>query len=189
MDFTYTDYLQIEKMLTEYYEKLKLIELNRKQIEKLQERLERTDNDCKMASHTFILNPNIKAITYDKVNIVGGSLPCSMIDRQIDTIFTKIEEEKESLNKQILLSNILIRKLESENDFVEKMLGLLNEENRQIIKLKYYYKLSYDDISVKSNISRGNIGKQLKKIKRDLIRGLRFSKEKNNGDKTATKRL
>lgn len=172
-------------MLYDYYSNIKVIETNKRQSEKLRERLEKIKNDYSEANSNFLLDTDLKAVKYDRISVSGGSLPASSMDRQVDIIFSRIEEEKESINKQLLLINILIRKLEGENDLIEQLLGLLNEESKELIQLKFQSRLSYKQIAYKTSISEGNISKKLKKVKRDLIKWLKYQQEKNNGNKTA----
>lgn len=162
-----------------------MIETNKRQAEKLRERLEKIKNDYSEANSNFLLDTDLKAVKYDRINVSGGSLPASSMDRQIDIIFSRIEEEKESINKQLLLINILIRKMEGENDLIEQLLGLLNEESKELIQLKFQSRLSYKQIAYKTSISEGNISKKLKKVKRDLIKWLKYQQEKNNGNESA----
>lgn len=185
MNFTYFDYAKLEKMLYDYYDNIKVIETNKRQSEKLRERLEKIKNDYSEANSNFLMDTDLKAVKYDRINVSGGSLPASSMDRQIDIIFSRIEEEKESINKQLLLINILIRKMEGENDLIEQLLGLLNEESKELIQLKFQSRLSYKQIAYKTSISEGNISKKLKKVKRDLIKWLKYQQEKNNGNESA----
>lgn len=183
MNFTYADYTTVENMICNYYQNIKVIETNKKQLEKLRERLEKVSDDYNKVD--FVLSSDLKAVQYDGVSVSGGSLPASSMDRQIESIFTKIEQEKESLKKQLLLTNMLIRKLEGENDLIEQLLGLLDNESKELIQLKYQNELSYKQITFRTNISESNISKKLKRIKRDLIKWLKYQQEKNNGNESA----
>lgn len=172
-------------MLYDYYNNIKVIKANEEKTKKLRERLEKIKKDYSEANSNFLLDTDLKAIKYDRINVSGGSLPASNMDRQVDIIFSAIEEEKKSINKQLLLINILIRKLEGENDLIEQLLGLLDDESKELIQLKFQNGLSYKQIAYKTSISEGNISKKLKKVKRDLIKWLKYQQEKNNGNETA----
>lgn len=180
-----SDDIKIEKLLHNYYANIKMIEANKQQLKKLGERLERLADDYNRASSNFVLNTDLKGVDYDKIKVLGGNIPQSSMDRQIDIIFSTIEKEKESITDQLLLINILIRKLESENDFTEQILELLDNESKELIQLKFGSKLSYKQISYRTSISEGNISKKLKKAKRALIKWLKYQQEKSSGNEMA----
>lgn len=130
----------------------------------------------------FQLNSDLRGIQYDRVITDGGQMPCSDMDRQIEIIFDRLDREKEQLQNEIYLNNILIRKMEWENDCMEEVLSLLDKESGSLIELKYSQKLSCEKIAERFSMSASNVSKKLKEVKRDLIKWIRYYNYQKNGN-------
>ncbi len=163
MKITYCEYKEIETMIKRYYKNLDIINAKTKTIEKLKEILKNID-------YNWHLDTDIQSVNNNKICVLGGNLPSSNIDSQIDYIFTEIEKNKNSIKKDILDINDLIRKLEKENLKTNELLSMLDEESQRLLYLRYKEGYSYEEIAEKELTCKSNIHLKIKNIIYDISR-------------------
>lgn len=174
------DYIKLENSIKEYYQRGKLIQAKERYIKDLERRLETLEKDMSNIGF-FHLKSDLQGVVYDKVLVTGGQLPCSDMDRQIERIYFKLEQEKEHLTNEILLNNISIRDMKKENDMMEQALSMLNEQAQQILLFKFDKEYSYEEIANNLPLSKSNIRRKMIDILNDL--SLWISYLKNSGTK------
>lgn len=152
---------RIELRLKQYYANGKRIQDKTEQVEKLTSRLKKIEEDIQNANKHFRLSADLQAVSYGSEKTAGGALPASKMDRQIERIFTKIEQEREETLEEILLANLEIRRLSKENDGIERLLGRLTDEVRDLVYLRYSNGESFEKIAARYHMSKSNICKKI----------------------------
>lgn len=174
LHLVYSNCVDIEEQLKKYYLNKRTIKLKQEYIEELKKRLETVCREYEDINKTFSFTADLQAVTYSETVVKGGQLPCSDVDRQIESMFFRLENEKKELNNKILETSSLIRQLQSDNDCLDEVIKLLDEESYKIIELRYNRKYSYEKISYELLISVSNIYKKIRFIKRNLIKWINY---------------
>lgn len=174
LNLVYSNCVDIEEQLKKYYLNKRTIKLKREYIEELKRRLETVCREYENINKTFSFTADLKAVIYSETVVKGGQLPCSDVDKQIEIMFYKLENEQKELNNKILETSSLIRKLQADNDCLDEVIQLLDEESYKVIELRYNRKYSYEKISYELSISVSNIYKKIKFIKSCLIKWINY---------------
>lgn len=174
LHLVYSNCVDIEEQLKKYYLNKRTIKLKKEYIEELKKRLETVRREYEDINKTFTFTADLQAVTYSETVVKGGQLPCSDVDRQIESMFFRLENEKKELNNKILETSSLIRQLQADNDCLDEAIKLLDEESYKIIELRYNRKYSYEKISYELLISVSNIYKKIRFIKRNLIKWINY---------------
>lgn len=160
---------QITNNIKKYFHNLKVIQWQKTKVEKLYERLESIEKDRKSTDFSESFHTDLQAVRYDKVIVQGGQLPSSMMDREIELIYQKLDREYQSTQAEILDTNILIRKLEKENEKMEFCLNNLKEEYFKIVEQKFKYGKNIITIALEMNISKSSISRILNDVYNELM--------------------
>lgn len=175
LNLVYSNCVDIEEQLKKYYLNKRTIKLKREYIEELKRRLETVCREYENINKTFSFTADLKAVIYSETVVKGGQLPCSDVDRQIESMFFRLENEKKGINNKILETSSLIRQLQADNDCLDEAIKLLDEESYKIIEMRYNRKYSYEKISYELLISVSSVSKRLKCIKDCLMKWIDYS--------------
>lgn len=173
-------YEEMEDRIKKYYGNIRLINVKETKIESYKKRLRRINEDYERLNGEIALNPDIKAVHYDKAAVSGGGLPSSTMDRQIESIFGKLENEAVSLNEKIYLAGYEIRRLEEENDALEEYINLLRNEDRRILEMKYGKNYSFEKIADEVLMSKTNVYRRISLMIRELYLLIELKNEKSH---------
>lgn len=174
-------YPAMESGLIRYYKNKRAIEAKQRLLEKLSLRLYALEGDSRNANTSLVLDTDIGSVRYDKAHVTGGKKESTM-ERQIEHIFTRIENEWERLNEEILLNRISIRKMENENDAMEELMGFLDEKSKELLFFRYGEDLSYEVIAEKLDISKSNVARRITVIIGKLQKWNQYLLEYRKGD-------
>ncbi len=178
MNLYYLDFNNIDKYLKKYYLNKRTIKAKQEHIEELKRRLEMVNIEYNNIDKTFVLKTDLKSVTYDNITVKGGYVLGSSIDRQIENIFLRLENEKNNLSNKILETSVLIWQLQADNDCFDEVFYLLDEESNIIMEMRYNRKYSYEKISYELSISVSSVYKKIKFIKNWLIKWFRYYNNK-----------
>ena len=173
-------YAKMENRIKRYYGNISLINVKEMQIESYKKRLKRISEDYERLNGEIAINPDIKAVCYDKAKVLGGSLPSSTMDRQIESIFGKLENETVSLNEKIYLAGYEMRRLEEENDALREYINLLRNEDRNILEMKYGRSYSFEKIADEILMSKTNVYRRISLIIKELYLLIELKNEKSH---------
>lgn len=164
---------QITNDIKKYFQNLRLIQWYETRLEKLNERLENIENDRNGANFSAELSTDLQAVRYDSVVVQGGQLPSSMMDREIELIYKKLDKEYQSTQAEILDTKMLIRKLEKENEQMEFYFSSLKKEYYEVLKLKFQQGKSMVNVALAMNMSKSTINRMLKEIYTEIKKQIR----------------
>ena len=143
---------QIKKEIRRYYQNKKAIEVQKKRLEKLYARLEAIQDDINSSNMRHNFKADVPGVSYDRVIVSGGGLPTSFME------------------KEILRTKGLIRKLEEDSGDMDFYLSMLSEESKSILDMKYKEKKSLYQIAQAVCMSEATISRVLKDIFMDIVR-------------------
>lgn len=155
-----------ERMLYNYFKKEEIIKYKKDVIEVLKNRIEQLEKR--------IRDTNVK-IDYDLQAVPCGervqtsNTGASYAERAIVQAIDRLIREQADKKKEILNLEEDISNIEKDSKAVEFNIRMLNEEDKEFIKLKYKNKLSIDQITYKINISRAAGYKKREKIIKDIV--------------------
>ena len=162
-----TEFAEMESKVKDYYRNINLIKAKEKQIEFYKNRLQRIDEDIIRLNNNLSLNPDIHGIAYDGIKVSGG-ISSSSMERQIDNIYDKLENEKNRLNEIICTTRYDIRRIEEKNDSLREIMLLLSDDNRKILELRYIKNYSYERIAEEVLISKSNVVRRINQMIEEL---------------------
>ncbi|MBD5572379.1 sigma-70 family RNA polymerase sigma factor [Clostridium botulinum] len=140
-----------ERMLYNYFKKSKIIQHKHNLINILNKRIEEIEKDIKKT--------NVR-IDYDLQATPGGervqtsSTGTSYAERAIIKAIENLEKEKTDKQQQILNIKSYISELEEESSSIECNIGMLNEEDKKFIELKYGKELSVEEVGSEMGMCR-----------------------------------
>lgn len=161
------EFAEMESKIKDYYRNINLIKAKEKQIEFYKNRLQRIDEDIIRLNNNLSLNPDIHGVAYDGIKVSGGILSSSM-ERQIDNIYDKLENEKDRLNEIICTARYDIRRIEEKNDSLREIMLLLSDDNRKILELRYIKNYSYERIAEEVLLSKSNVVRRINQMIQEL---------------------
>lgn len=147
----------VKKKIEQYYYSEKIIAWNKKELQRLTERLEQMEKERKSPFLPVPLNTDLKGISYDGVASKGGGLPQSPMERNIESIYSSLDRAYEQTQQKILELKIKIPQQEDEQKQMEFYIHLLNEENQKLLKYKYEYKKSVTQIAFLLHLSKSTV--------------------------------
>lgn len=156
--------IEAEEKLKGYFNTVKLINIKETYLMRLQERLEKAKNDLERADKSFTLSSDMQGVVYDRVLVDGGSLPQSSMDRELERIFFRLEEEVSKISTEIVLTNIVIRQLEKSNDAVEGFLNELDDLEKEIFMLRFGHQMSFEAIAKEIHMAKSNVDRKFRKM-------------------------
>ncbi|BDR66707.1 hypothetical protein K144312032_09350 [Clostridium tetani] len=134
----YRYYKQI-KLIKNLNDKIILLRKQKKQIEEEKGELTNLNIDTEL---------NI-GIDYSREKIQTNSDKCGQAEKATIKYIDNLEKELQYVVRQILKTNIKIRELELQVQYMEFNLSMLNEESKRFIEWKYNHNKSIDWIAVK----------------------------------------
>lgn len=161
---------QMKRELLEYYKNRKAITIHEKRLEKLYASLKSIQEDIDSSKFNYCLETDLKGISYDGVMVMGGSLPTSNMDNEIERIYKNLERDRQHTLQEILDTKALIRKLENKCSEMEIYLNMLSDESCQLLQLKYQEGNSIYQLSCIFNVSEATISRNIKDIFYDFVK-------------------
>lgn len=161
-------YSNMENRIKKYYKNLNLVKAKKIQKESYIKRLERIEKDYNRLNKSIRLNSDLQGVTYDRVIVSGGSLPMSDMDKQVESIFKKFEQDIVNLYERVFTTECEVRALEGNNDKLNELLNLLSDESQKVIELKYNQNYSYERIAEEVPMSKANVYRKIKLILKEL---------------------
>lgn len=152
------DKSQIDKVLYEYYDDLKKLEMLEYQVKQFEKENSRILDSFKKINIT--LTDGVGAIDYSRDKVDGGTLE-SPYDRQIEVIVGRMENNLEHNNLKIFDLNHKIVQIKNRNISLDTVIKNIDIEDKQILEQRYKCKCSQDKIAKNLNLSRGYIRKKL----------------------------
>ncbi|EPY6430837.1 sigma-70 RNA polymerase sigma factor region 4 domain-containing protein [Clostridium sporogenes] len=154
-----------ERMLYNYFKKEEVIKYKKDVIEVLKNRIEQLEKRIK--------NTNVN-IDYDLQAVPCGervqtSTDTSYAERAIVQAIDRLIREQADKKQEILNLEEDISNIEKESKAIEFNIRMLNEEDKEFIKLKYKQESSVEQIADELNMSRAAGYKKREKIVKDII--------------------
>lgn len=159
---------EITNDIKQYFQNLKLMQWYQARLEKLNERLENIENDRSGTNFCAELNTDLQAVRYDGIIVQGGQLPTSMMDRQIELIYKKLDREYQSTQAEILDTKMLMRKIEKENETLDFYFSDLKKEYLEVLKLRFQQSKSIVNVALGMSMSKSTVSRILNEIYNEI---------------------
>ena len=104
-------------------------------------------------------------------------MPSSCMDREIEHIYQGLEMDYKNTESEILRTKALIRKLEDECGDMEFYLGMLSDECKCMVDMKYRQKKSHYQIADELNLSEATVCRLFRDIYSDIVRVKNYYKK------------
>ena len=169
--------VQTKKEIEKYYRNKKAIEGQNKRLERLYTRLKAIQEDINSPNLKHSFRTDVRGVSYDSVIVSGGSLPSSCMDREIEHIYQGLEMDYKNTESEILRTKALIRKLEDECGDMEFYLGMLSDECKCMVDMKYRQKKSHYQIADELNLSEATVCRLFRDIYSDIVRVKNYYKK------------
>ena len=161
---------KIKNELWRYFQNQKAIKGQRTRLDKLEQQKKSILEDINSPQFNHSLQADVKGIDYDKIITIGGGPPSSTMERDIERIYKVLEKDYHDTVNEILQTKRLIRNMEEENSRMEFYLGMLSQENRRLLDLKYLERKSILQMTSMLNVSEATISRLLKDTYEALYR-------------------
>jgi len=153
-------------MLYNYFKKEEIIKYKKDVIEVLKDRIEQLEKRIKDANVN--IDYDLQAVPCGE-RVQTSNTGVSYAERAIVQAIDRLIREQADKKKEILNLEEDISNIEKESKAIEFNIRMLNEEDKEFIKLKYKKKLGIEQISDKLNMSRATGYKKREKIIKDII--------------------
>lgn len=150
-----------KEMIERYYKNVRLLEWKREQKIKLEQRLLKVKEDRKGSAclKYTMLNTDIQGVNYDRVVVMGGTLPISPMENEIERMYARLDYEYNETMLKLTILGQEIREKETDNEKIEFYLNQLETEHRKALDLKYLDKKSITEISFILHVSKSTVSK------------------------------
>lgn len=162
-----------EKKIKNYFLRLKKIEIYKGRIKDTEESLDKVRND--IGKSNINLSVSYSSIDYSKDNVQGSSSIYNGIEKEIESVFDKLEKQEKQLKEKLVNLKANISILESENKEIERVLNNLDEESKKIISLKYKEskrEKTLESIAYELHLSKSSIARKKDQILKDITEWL-----------------
>ncbi|MHB9946927.1 hypothetical protein CF095_16325 [Clostridium botulinum] len=140
-----------ERMLYNYFKKNKIIEHKKNLINILNKRIEEIEEDIKKTNVN--IDYDLQAVLCgEKVQTSNNGI--SYAEKAMIQAIENLQKEKAEKQKQILDIKSYITELKEESSSIECNISMLQEKDKQFIKLKYDKELSVDEVGWEMGMSR-----------------------------------
>lgn len=167
----------VKNKIERYYYNEKVIAWNQKELERLTKRLQDIEKDRNSPLLPVSLCTDLKGVKYDSVGGKGGGIPQSLMDRNIEAIYSRLERNYEQTQQNILELKINIQKLEDERKQTEFYIHLLNEESKMLLEYKHKQKKGVLQIAYIMNLSKSSVSRLLCDTYTDLYKLMHYKQE------------
>ncbi len=153
----------IKNEILRYYQNKKAVDAHKRRIEGLCRRLNEIEQDLEGCNFRRHFETDIKGVAYDGVTVSGG-MKESFMEREIERIYRDLEREKVETENQIIMAKNTIGRLERDCAAMEVCLGMLDEEKRNILDMKYAGGKKHYQIAAALNMSESSVNRGLREI-------------------------
>ncbi|ENJ9655892.1 sigma-70 family RNA polymerase sigma factor [Clostridium botulinum] len=157
---------QTERMLYNYFKKEEIIKYKKDVIEVLKDRIGQLEKRIKDTNVN--IDYDLQAVPCGE-RVQTSNTGASYAERAIVQAIERLIIEQADKKKEILNLEEAISKIEKDSKAIEFNIRMLNEEDKEFIKLKYKKKLGIEQISDQLNMSRATGYKKREKIIKDII--------------------
>lgn len=167
----------VKNKIERYYYNEKVIVWNQKELERLTKRLQDIEKDRNSPLLPVSLCTDLKGVRYDNIGGNAGGIPQSLMDRNIEAIYSRLERNYEQTQQNILELKINIQKLEDERKQTEFYIHLLNEESKRLLEYKHKQKKGVLQIAYIMNLSKSSVSRLLCDTYTDLYKLMHYKQE------------
>lgn len=155
-----------ERMLYNYFKKNKIIEHKKNLINILNKRIDEIEKDIKKVN--VQIDYDLQAIP-GRERVQTSSTGTSYAERAIVKAIENLEKEKADKQEQILNIKSCITELEEESSCIECNIGMLQEEEKKFITLKYGKELSVEEVGEEMGMCRSVAYNKRKELVNNII--------------------
>ncbi|HID0765405.1 TPA: sigma-70 family RNA polymerase sigma factor [Clostridium botulinum] len=155
-----------ERMVYNYFKKEEVIKYKKDVIEVLKKRIEQLEERIKKTNVN--IDHNLQAVPFGE-RVQTSSTGISYAERAIVQAIDRLIREQADKKQEILNLEEDISNIEKDSKAIEFNIRMLNEEDKEFIKLKYKQELSVEQIADELNMSRATGYKKREKIIKDII--------------------
>lgn len=167
---------EIEKYLVNYYENKKKIQLKEIYLIDLNNNLKTIQDN--LSGYNITLNKDIKSIEYINEISKKGQFFCSNIDKQIEHIYSSLENKQKRLMDEIIIIQAEILKLNEDNRVMKSILDILSPIDKEFLELRYSKNESFDKIADKLFISKTTLRRKIIKILNQINKSISYFEKK-----------
>ncbi|APC80358.1 putative phage protein [Clostridium botulinum] len=153
-------------MVYNYFKKEEVIKYKKDVIEVLKKRIEQLEERIKKTNVN--IDHNLQAVPFGE-RVQTSSTGISYAERAIVQAIDRLIREQADKKQEILNLEEDISNIEKDSKAIEFNIRMLNEEDKEFIKLKYKQELSVEQIADELNMSRATGYKKREKIIKDII--------------------
>lgn len=155
-----------ERILYNYFRKEEVIKYKREVIEVLKKRIEQLEKRIKETNVS--IDYDLQAMSTGE-RVQTSSTGTGYAERSIVQAIDRLIREQADKKQEVFKLEEDISNIEKQSKAIEFNIRMLNEEDKEFIKLKYKEELSVEQVSDKLNMSRASGYKKREKIVRDII--------------------
>lgn len=160
-----------EGRLYRYYYQLRQIDKLKHKVCVLWKQKEQIEQDIKETNVNIEPDLNM-GIDYSSERVQTSPTGASIAEREIVKELEKLAKEWQRTRNKILKTNARIREYEKQAADMEYVIGLLKEDSKHFVELKYGENKSLYDIADKLNIGKSTAGRRRKEIVEDVAKWL-----------------
>lgn len=155
-------YSKTEWMLYNHFKRIRKIERLKRIIDHIERRILQIKSDIKECR--YVLRDNLKGISYDTLKVNGGIQEKSQIESMLIREAVKLDQELEEARKKKYRLRRRIRDKENKVLDIKLVLEKLDDEQQQIVEMKYNRCLSLNDISIVFLCDKSTVKRKKDKI-------------------------
>ncbi len=168
MTITRQDIKDLKNKISLYYDNQKRIKIYKEKLDILNQKSKEIETEITGLNLQENLRTDIYGVNYDRI-IVNGGKKESFVEREIERIYKKFEEELEELQNDIVVTKETIRRLEKANLDMMCHISQLNEFQQKILELRYKDKKRIYEVAGLLNMSETSINHNIKLICESIL--------------------
>lgn len=166
----------VKEKIEQYYYNEKVLAWNQKELERLTRRLQEIEQDRNSPLLPVSLDTDLQGIRYDRIGGKSGVVQ-SPIDRNIETIYDRLDRNYEQTQQKILDLKINIQKLEDSQEQIAFYIHMLKEESKKVLEYKHKQNKGILQISYIMNLSKSSVSRLLCDTYTDLYKIMKYKEE------------